>query len=89
MIELTQFETRFDDRVTVKGEWEGNEKSGKVVIFSHGFGVTRDSHGSFNQLGDLLKDKFLVVRFDYSKIIPEKKSWPNWKIFIYQSDSLW
>lgn len=42
--------------------------SGKVVIFSHGFGVKRDSRGMFTEIGSLLKNDFLVVRFDYSKI---------------------
>ncbi|MBN2016262.1 alpha/beta fold hydrolase [Candidatus Dojkabacteria bacterium] len=64
---LTQFSLKLNSKF-VKGEYEGNESSGKVVIFSHGFGVKRDSWGMFTQLGDLLKDKFLVVRFDYSKI---------------------
>lgn len=73
MIKLTQFEIPFT-LVNIKGEYEGDEKFGKVVIFSHGFGVKRDSWGMFNELGDLLKDEYLVVRFDYNKISPEENS---------------
>lgn len=49
----------------VKGEYWGNEESGKVIIFSHGFGVKRDSRGMFTELAELLKDSYLAVLFDY------------------------
>ena len=49
----------------VKGEYWGNKVSGRVIIFSHGFGVKRDSRGMFTDLGELLKDDCLVVLFDY------------------------
>jgi hypothetical protein len=49
----------------VNGECWGNEKTGKAVIFSHGFGVRRDSRGMFDELAELLKDNCLVVQFDY------------------------
>ena len=69
-----QFKATTTSGVEVKGEYEGNGDSGKVLIFSHGFGVTRDSHGMFNQLGDAIKDEFLVVRFDYTKTLKDEKS---------------
>lgn len=68
MKELTQFEIKLDKSIAIKGEYEGNSKSGKVLVFSHGFGVKRDSWGMFNQVGDLLKDKYLIIRFDYNGI---------------------
>lgn len=49
----------------VKGEYWGNKTSGRAVIFSHGFGVKRDSRGMFTSLGEALKDDCLVVLFDY------------------------
>jgi hypothetical protein len=52
----------------VNGECWGNEKAGRVVIFSHGFGVRRDSRGMFDELAELLKDDCLVVQFDYVDI---------------------
>jgi hypothetical protein len=67
-MKLQQFQLKTKTGTVVKGEYEGNEKSGKCIIFSHGFGVTRDSHGMFNELGDLLKQDFLVVRFDYALV---------------------
>jgi pimeloyl-ACP methyl ester carboxylesterase len=73
-MKITQFELRLNKEVTVKGECEGNAKSGKVVVFSHGFGVTRDSRGMFSELGDVLKDEYLVVRFDYTREMEDGKS---------------
>ena len=78
---LTQFEVKTTDGITVKGEYEGNEASKKVIIFSHGFGVARDSRGMFNELGDLLKEKYLVVRFDYTDINKDE----NWtKVYPFR-----
>lgn len=74
MLPLTQFEISKDRLSPVRGEYEGNENSGKVIIFSHGFGVLRDSRGLFTQLGDALKDKYLIVRFDYCEI-NKKENW--------------
>ncbi len=53
---------------SVKGEYWKNENSGKVVVFSHGFGVTRDARGMFTELTSLIEDKYSVVLFDYSDI---------------------
>jgi len=78
-MKLQQFKL-LKNNITVKGEVEGNESSGNVVIFSHGFGVTRDSHGMFNEIGDNLKNSYLVVRFDYS-IVNKKENWT--KVFPY------
>lgn len=49
MIRLTQFSIKLDE-IDIKGEYEGNDEYGKVVVFSHGFGVKRDSWGMFNEL---------------------------------------
>lgn len=68
MTSLTQFEIPFADNLPIMGEYEGNEASGYVVIFSHGFGVKRDSWGMFNEIGKALKDRSMVVRFDYNRI---------------------
>lgn len=68
MLNLTQFQLKLNKTIVVKGEFVGNDQSGKVVVFSHGFGVTRNNHGMFKELGDKLKDKYLIVRFDYNKI---------------------
>lgn len=63
-MELTEFTIKTPSGIEVNREYEGNPEGG-VTVFSHGFGVTRDSYGMFNEIGDHLKDKFLVVRFDY------------------------
>lgn len=79
-MKLTQFSIKIKNGITVNGEYEGNENSKKVVIFSHGFGVTRNSHGMFVEIGDLLKDNFIVVRFDYS-IVNKEENWT--KVYPY------
>lgn len=68
MTALTQFSLPFSQDFTIHGEFEGNEKSGKVIIFAHGFGVKRDSWGMFNDLGDVLKTDSMVIRFDFNQI---------------------
>jgi len=72
-MELTPFHLQVTENLTVAGECVGNETSGRVVIFSHGFGVRRDSRGMFTQLGSVLESDFLVVRFDYDSIDQERK----------------
>ncbi len=52
----------------VKGEYWKNRNSDKIVIFSHGFGVTRGARGLFTELASLLEDKYSVVLFDYSDV---------------------
>lgn len=74
MLPLTQFELPFFDNFSIKGEYEGNEKSGKVIIFSHGFGVDRTDRGLFTDIGNILKNDFLVLRFDFNKIISGKNA---------------
>lgn len=49
----------------VSGEVRGNAESKKAVIFSHGFGVRRDSRGMFTDLVERLGDDYLCVLFDY------------------------
>ncbi len=74
MKHLTQFELDLDGDFLVKGEYEGNINSGKVVVFVHGFGMKRDSRGFFTEIGDSLKDNYLVVKFDLCKVIPEENA---------------
>lgn len=74
MKKLTPFDLSFSEDFSILGEYEGNEKSGKVIIFSHGFGMKRDSKGLFIQIGDLLKQNYLVVRFDYCKMLSEENA---------------
>lgn len=46
---------------------EGNEKSGQVVIFVHGFGSDKDEgFASFLEFSKYLQDDFLIIRFDLS-----------------------
>ncbi|MBD3279162.1 MAG: hypothetical protein GF390_00440 [Candidatus Pacebacteria bacterium] len=68
-MKLTQFSILLNDNITIQGECEGNSDSKKAIVFAHGFGVKRDSWGMFNQLGDLLKGDYLVVRFDFVEIL--------------------
>lgn len=72
-LSLIQFQLSLD-KIQTKGEYEGNADSGKVIIFSHGFGVKRDSWGMFNELGDRYKPDYLVVRFDYTRILPQENA---------------
>lgn len=67
-MKLTRFSVPLDGNTTIHGEYEGNIDSKKAVVFAHGFGVKRDSWGMFNELGDLLKDDYLIVRFDFVEI---------------------
>jgi hypothetical protein len=66
-MQLTQFKLKAG-KVDALGEFEGNINSNKLIIFSHGFGVKRDSKKMFYEMGDLLKRDYLVLRFDYNKI---------------------
>lgn len=53
---------------SIKGEYWKNGNSDKVVVFSHGFGVTRDARGMFTELTSMIEDGYSVVLFDYSDI---------------------
>jgi hypothetical protein len=79
-MQVTQFEVKTKSGLTVKGEYEGSVTSKKVIIFSHGFGVTRDSHGMFTEIGDKLVSDYLVIRFDYT-IVNKGENWT--KVFSY------
>ena len=52
----------------VEGEYWKNEESNKVIIFSHGFGVTRDARGMFTELARLVEGNHTVVFFDYADV---------------------
>jgi hypothetical protein len=84
---LTQFAIKTQSGAVVKGEYEGNLQSGKVIIFSHGFGVARDSRGMFTQVGDSLKDKYIIVRFDYA-IVNKKEGWQKVPSYSKQAEML-
>ena len=79
-MKLQQFKFKTDNGLLVAGEFEGNENSGKVILFSHGFGVTRNSRGMFTEIGNQLKDAYLIVRFDYN-IVNHQENWT--KVFSY------
>lgn len=74
MKKLTQFALPFNSDLSIQGEYEGNDTSGKAIIFSHGFGLQRNSRGFFTEISNLLKNEFLTVRFDYCQILPEKNA---------------
>lgn len=66
MIEKTEF--TLDGEPKVEGGYYGNGAAGKIVIFSHGFGVKRGSRTLFKDLAERLKEKSLVCLFDYVEI---------------------
>ncbi len=70
---LTNFKIKTAKGISVLGDIEGKETSRRMVIFSHGFGVTRDSHGMFTQLSEMIKETSLVVRFDYTVVNKEER----------------
>lgn len=72
-MQLTKKTNFFLKRTKVKGEYWGNRETGNVLIFSHGFGVKRDSKGMFTQLAEMLKDKYLIVLFDYVDVKKRRK----------------
>lgn len=69
MVDLTQFEIKTKDGLKVLGEFEGNEESGNIIVFSHGFGLQRDNRGKFSELSKVLKERYIVVKFDYNKVV--------------------
>lgn len=71
---LTNFSLQLDKDIAIQGEYEGNLESGRAVVFVHGFGVKRDSWGMFTELGDSLKNDFLVVRFDLVEILESENA---------------
>lgn len=74
MIPITQFSIKLNKDITIKGEYEGDEDTKKVIIFSHGFGVKRDSRGMFTDIGNQLKNQYLLIKFDYVDIDDENNS---------------
>ncbi len=51
--------------ITIRGEYRSGSP---LVIFSHGFGVQRDSRGMFSQLAAALPEDFGYILFDYNEI---------------------
>jgi len=74
MIPLTQIVIDVANDRNVYGEIEGNPNSKKAVIFSHGFGVRRDNQTIYTDIGNLLKNDYLILRFDYQVIHQDGKS---------------
>ena len=66
------FILKTDEGRRVDGEVEG-VNSGRVIIFSHGFGVDRHARGMFDQIKDQLKSEGVVILFDYSEVNHQKK----------------
>ncbi len=71
---LTPFSISLNNGLQIEGEYEGEIESKQAIIFVHGFGVERNARGLFTQLGDALKDDYLVVRFDLNKVLPTETS---------------
>lgn len=68
MIPLTQVVIDVVDDKNIYGEVEGNIESKKAVVFSHGFGVRRDNKTIYTDIGNLLKNDYLIIRFDYQVV---------------------
>jgi len=62
----TEFQIQSPAGFLINGEYQGNTDSRKIIIFSHGFGVTRKARGLFDDIAAILKDKYLCVLFDYN-----------------------
>ncbi len=67
---LINVENDFD----IFGEVKGNEESGKVIIFSHGFNVRRENKKIFTDISNVLAKEYLCVLFDYSNVLQDGKS---------------
>lgn len=84
-MEITQFEIELNKNVIIYGEYEGNFDSKNAVIFSHGFGVRRNSNGMFSDISSVLKNDYIIIRFDYNLI--DKKNNTNF-IYSYKTQAL-
>jgi pimeloyl-ACP methyl ester carboxylesterase len=62
----TEFQIQSPAGFLVNGEYQENTDSRKIIIFSHGFGVTRKARDLFDDITAILKDKYLCVLFDYN-----------------------
>ncbi len=70
----TEFKIKTKNNIQIKGDYKGNLTNKQVVIFSHGFGVKRDSYGMFTELSKVLEDQYLTIKFDYNLVNREE----NW-----------
>jgi hypothetical protein len=66
MQELKKFKINRNG-LEVKGDYEGNLSERKVVILLHGFGVDRSARGIFSDIGERLKNQFLLLRFELNE----------------------
>ena len=46
----------------------GPDDATECMVFSHGFGVGRDSRGMFTDLVEQLSDKYLCILFEYTRV---------------------
>ncbi len=64
-----QYQLKITDEFTTTVEVAGPATAKEVVVFSHGFGVGRDSRGMFIDIEQELMPDYLCVRFDYSQVL--------------------
>lgn len=62
---------KVDNNFTTTLESIGTKDPQEIVIFSHGFGVKRDSKGLFTDLVHALSKNYLSVLFDYNQFLEE------------------
>ncbi|MBD3329619.1 NUDIX domain-containing protein [Candidatus Dojkabacteria bacterium] len=63
-----EFTIEISSDLKVKADVAGNIGTGKVILLVHGFGVTKESYGFFDDIQNRLQNKALVVRFNFNKI---------------------
>ena len=61
---IEQFNIQFDEHL-IKGEMRNGTP---MVVFSHGFGVKRDSRGMFTDIANALPKEWGYVMFDYNHL---------------------
>ncbi len=59
---MSQFDIMLTDHSRIQGEYKPGQK---IVIFSHGFDVRRDSDGLFHDIAKSLPEDFGYVLFDF------------------------
>ncbi len=62
----TIIELQITENFTTTIEMRGSLDSGQCIVFSHGFGVGRDSRGMFTNLVEQLSEDYLCVQFEYT-----------------------
>jgi len=59
---------RVSDQFTTTVDIVGPNDAKQCILFSHGFGVGRDSRGMFTDLVEPLSDQYVCILFDYTRI---------------------